>query len=536
MFRPNNDHRQQHFFDSTHHMNPKIVEKLEKSWASKFYEHIFCQIDEAPFAVLYSDMGRPNTPVNILISLEYIKHMKDLTDPDLIDAFHFDYLVNYAVGIRTLGEMNLAPRTLYYFRQRVYEYCQENPEGETLLFRQFITLVEHFAKEAGIDLKEQRYDTTHVISNIKKAGRLSLAYDVLVKSINAIPEEKRTESLRRALDKDFKTQMLYKVKAGESENRTARLLTLCQEALQVMEANSTGTPAEVRQLLERFIQEQTHQVEGKQVLKSTKDIRSDSLQSAHDTEATYRIKGNKGHSGYSLGISETCSAENPFQLITDYSIQPNITSDVEILSQRAGKIREHTGVEKLYVDGGFHGKAVYNAAEENQIDIHLTNMTGKPLQKMDPTAFELSEDNHIITCPKGEKPLRANLTRDQTIAHFSHEACDNCQYLQDCYSKKQKKDHVVRINLKSINASKKRDIMKAEKKENISKRAAIEGTNSCLKRTGLDHPKVRGQQKISFVSGYKSVGQNAKRFFRFLAGGYKKKPVPLPGISLPIFT
>jgi len=123
--------------------------------------------------------------------------------------------------------------------------------------------VEHFAKEAGIDLKEQCYDTTHVIINIKKVGRMALAYDVLVKSINAIPEEKRSESLRRTLDKNFKTQMLYKVKAGESENRTARLLTLCQEALEVMESNSTDTPAEVRQLLKRFIQEQTRQIEGK---------------------------------------------------------------------------------------------------------------------------------------------------------------------------------------------------------------------------------------------------------------------------------
>ena len=81
--------------------------------------------------------------------------------------------------------------------------------------------------------------------------------------------------------------------------------------------------------------------------------------------------------GYFLGLSETCAPDNPFQLITDYRLEPNITSDVEMLANRAGDIREHTGVEKLYVDGGFHGEAVYRAAEENNIDIHLTNMTGK---------------------------------------------------------------------------------------------------------------------------------------------------------------
>ncbi len=517
-------------------MNPRIVEKLEKSWAPKFYEHVFCQIDEEPFSVLYSHMGRPNTPVNVLLSLEYIKSMKDMNDADLLDSFHFDYLVNYAVGNRTLGEMNLAPRTLYYFRKRLYEYCLEHPEGEELLMNQFIKQVEHFAKEAGIDLKEQRYDTTHVISNIKKSGRLALAHDVLVKSIKAIPEEKRTETLNQVLEKTFKTKMLYNVKSAESESRIAQLLTHCQEALAVMESNSTQIPSEEKELLKRFIKEQTHQVDGQQILKASKDIRSDSLQSAHDTDATYRVKGNKGHSGYVLGLSETCSADNPFQLITDYSLQPNITSDVDILSQRASDIREHTGVEKLYVDGGFHGEAVYRTAEENQIDIHLTNMTGKKTKKLSPTAFELSEDNRILTCPKGETPLRASLTKDQSVAHFSHEACRDCPYLPDCYSKSQKNNHVVRISLKSINASKKRDTMKAERKENTSKRAAIEGTNSCLKRTGLHHPKVRGQKKISLVSACKVIAQNAKRFFKHLAGGYTKKAMPATGISLPIFT
>jgi hypothetical protein len=41
-------------------MNPKIREKLQKSWAPIFYEHVFCKIDEEPFAVLYGTTGKPN--------------------------------------------------------------------------------------------------------------------------------------------------------------------------------------------------------------------------------------------------------------------------------------------------------------------------------------------------------------------------------------------------------------------------------------------------------------------------------------------
>lgn len=47
-------------------MSTRIQEKLKKSWAPIYYDYVFCKIDEKPFAVLYSDVGRPNFPVNIV--------------------------------------------------------------------------------------------------------------------------------------------------------------------------------------------------------------------------------------------------------------------------------------------------------------------------------------------------------------------------------------------------------------------------------------------------------------------------------------
>lgn len=74
MFRENINHLQKSLFESTNWMNPRIKAKLDKSWAPIFYKYVFCNIDEKPFSVLYSDTGRPNFPVNIALSLEYIKH------------------------------------------------------------------------------------------------------------------------------------------------------------------------------------------------------------------------------------------------------------------------------------------------------------------------------------------------------------------------------------------------------------------------------------------------------------------------------
>ena len=122
MFRENSDHLQQSLFESVNFMDSRIKAKLEKSWAPIFYKYVFCNIDEKPFSVLYSDTGRPNFPVNILLSLEYIKHLKNYSDDELIENFNFNYLINYAVEIRTLGGMNLSEKTLYDFRSRIYQY------------------------------------------------------------------------------------------------------------------------------------------------------------------------------------------------------------------------------------------------------------------------------------------------------------------------------------------------------------------------------------------------------------------------------
>jgi len=536
MFRPNDNHKQQSLSDSTQWMNTRILEKLNKSWAPIFYEHVFCNIDEEPFAVLYGTTGKPNFPVNMLLSLEYIKHMKGLSDLELLEDFYFDYLVNYAVGIKTLGEMNLAERTLYYFRERVYQYCWDNPGKDDLLFGQFINLLSDFSKKAGLSLAEQRLDTTLFMSNIKKAGRISLAYDVLIKAVKAIPENDRTGALAKALEPDFKTDVLYRAKAQEGDTKLTLLLNLCKEALSILE--SQNEDSDEARIVRRFLAEQaTADTEnGKLIPKPRKEISSASLQSAYDEDATFRRKGNVSQSGYVLEISETCDKNNPFQLITDYAVEPNITSDVEIIQNRLNKIKENTGCTDMYVDGGFHSEDVHQAAKENGIEIHLTNMSGtEPTKKLPVTEFDIDETTNVINkCPGWHIPIRAGVSGGQTSAHFSHEACANCELSHQCYSKKQSKDCVVRISLKAVNVSRERDKMKANRKENTSKRAAIEGSNSALKRTGLDKLDVRGMTKSTVVCGLKVTAQNIKRFIRYLQGGYEQKACSARPAGIPV--
>ncbi len=146
-----------------------------KSWAPILYEYVFCNIGERPFPVLYDTTGKPNFPVNILLFLEYTKHMKDCNDLEILDDFNFDYLVNYALGIKTLSGISLYPMTFYYFRERLYLCYLNNPDKADLLFEQLVSLLRTFARKVALSMEEKRIDnTTFFMSNMRKAGRLSL--------------------------------------------------------------------------------------------------------------------------------------------------------------------------------------------------------------------------------------------------------------------------------------------------------------------------------------------------------------------------
>ena len=56
-------------------------EELERSWPHIFRTQVLGMIPESRFAELYhASLGRPNTPVAVLVSLSVLKEMFDQTD------------------------------------------------------------------------------------------------------------------------------------------------------------------------------------------------------------------------------------------------------------------------------------------------------------------------------------------------------------------------------------------------------------------------------------------------------------------------
>ena len=92
MFRENDQHLSKSMFCTIDSMDPRYAKEIEEGWAGLFYKNVFCANDEIQFEPLYSKgRGRPNTPVNILASLEIIKHLWNYTDEQLFRVLRADY-------------------------------------------------------------------------------------------------------------------------------------------------------------------------------------------------------------------------------------------------------------------------------------------------------------------------------------------------------------------------------------------------------------------------------------------------------------
>jgi len=129
-------------------------------------------------------------------------------------------------------------------------------------------------------------------------------------------------------------------------------------------------------LMKRVFEEQYKVLEGHKIeLRPKEEIRSDSVQSPHDPDCTYRNKGDQKVKGYSANVTETCSDES-LNLITDINVQTSNTSDVNFVQPSIKATEEVTQqpVTKIYADGAYQSPD--NDEFCKDIDMVFTGISG----------------------------------------------------------------------------------------------------------------------------------------------------------------
>ena len=523
MFKTYEGHMQKQLFGITNILPKKTQEKLNRTIYPIFYEEIFCQIDESKFECMYSDSpSRPNAPINILVSLEILKHLYGLSDEQLFENYYLDLRYKVALGIQGITQEEITLRTFYNFRKRVVQHAEQT--GVNLIKEVFDELVIHFLKKTGIKTDIIRMDSTQISSNMKRLTRIELMSRTLNRFLKKLSEEEQkhySSEYENYTDEEKRKENLRLITDGEKA--IERVAKDMHKVLKRYQNQEEYNQTEEYRLLERVLKDQTVVVEEQLRVKEGKDISSDSCQNPQDPDATYRKKRGIGYSGYSMNVTETANPDNSVQLITNVSTQPNIVSDKAILEKEFDELKKNTGMTLLIVDGGYAGEENREKAEKSGVELIETGIKGRKPGKST-EGFEIDPEQGIVKCPMGKEPIHTQIDGKTVQALWSHESCKNCEYRQKCIAKKQKKGMKAIINLKRYETNKKREQRKSKEfKEKKNLRSAIEGTISAMKRSGLNSIQVVGQVRVSIDVILQGVASNFKRYCSNVFNNLKKK-------------
>lgn len=529
MHRKNDAHLQKEMFSSVDGLPEKQQRRLYASWAGTFYREFFSRIDEAPYAVLYSDKAsRPNIPVNVLVSLEYLKAGNGWSDEEMHDAFLFDIQVRYALGYRNLGEGAFELRTVYNFRNRLSEHMQES--GENLLDATFACVTDAQITAFGLKTDKLRMDSGQIASNIRSMNRLQLLVEVVQRVHRLLNEE---EQVRYAGDfapylQGKSGQYVYRIKYGETAPHIERIGKLMEKLLEELAAAYGTMP--VYLLLQRVFHEQF--VYEEKVLRSKQghELQASSLQAPDDLEATYRKKAGQNYKGYVANATETCNPSNPFQLVVDVLTEPNITDDSVLLTTVLPELVERTEVNELYTDGGYNSHAVDVALAEHEIiQVQSAIRGGKPgdmrLNLADFT-IQTAEDGTptTLTCPAGQTAnVEAGRKPGNFSVHFDAQQCASCPLLGGfCPAQPGKRDlrPVFRFTQNAVAVARRRQRCYQARAARQNLRSAVESTIRSLKLPFSDDQlPVRGHFRVSCMMIGSAVMTNVRRINRYLNKG-----------------
>ena len=276
-------------------------------------------------------------------------------------------------------------------------------------------------------------------------------------------------------------------------------------------------------------------------LKQGKELRSDSLQSPYDPDATYGRKGK----GYETQVAETCDPTNPYQIITGISVNGAHESDQHATVAMAQQLQD-SGLkpDELFADTGYgSGGNIIDCAD---MDVFLRAPVQDPAEPREPETWtapvkSASEDaadpqasvqqaprigledfhfslkfDEIAGCPLGRIPKQQHLDSGgkKLWALFDGEHCAKCPFADCCPTRPKKSgDRVLRVLRATAATAVQQCFQRTDAfREPYKIRSGIEATNSELKgKHGADDLRVRGQDRVTITMMAKAMAANVKR-------------------------
>ena len=514
MFKASN---QPKLFTFENELGQKIGKALEGSKEKWFYNLILRNINEMDFRELYSGKcSRPNSPVNILVSALILKELKGISYDELMESVMFDLRYKTALGLTSIGEVPFSRATLFNFQNRMLDYQVQT--GINLIEQVFDKLSAKQIKDLALKADIQRCDSTLVSSNIKKYSRLQLLIEVLVR-LDRILIEKDKQSIHKQLVPYLNKgadKYIYGLKANELPHELEKLGKVYYRVFEWMREKKEYQDKKEFINFQRAYKEHFVVVDGEANTRPTEELHSGMLQSPDDLDATYRQKRGEHDKGFTISGTETANPENPLQLITDISVDPNNIDDTQILNERIDNQKDKTPeLNEMHTDGGYGSQDNDKKFEELEITHITTAVRGRESEiekKIEQTSQ--SPDIYTVECPF--QKVESTPTKKRHKVCFDMNTCSQCPLKEKCPIFKSKGRYYFTHE----------DYLQNKRNNNILNipedrrklRPNVEALmNEFKTRTPGGKLKVRGLFKAALFAFNAGIAINFGRIFRYIA-------------------
>ena len=497
MFVPN-PRKQMSIYDSIDDMPEYLKEYLLNSWAHAFNKHIFPEINEERFSVLYSDKGsRPNSPVNVIIGALILKEVFNLTDEQLLGEIYFNELYQYALRLLEDNKPPVSINTFTNFRNRVYDFLEKT--GTDLIQQEMESLADVIAQHLEIENEDVRVDSFMVSSSCKNMSRLELIYTVNLQFVKLLQKESEgsiPEECKCYLQEGHKKDTIYRTKDSELETKLEHLLKHSKMLYNAgKNLDKEITESQEFKSLKRMLGEQTKDSDDDDndnfdslEPKESENLDSDILQNPSDPDATFRFKYD-GNVGYTANMVEFFDGNNA--VLKYYDLEPNIYSDQNFCQDSIQKLDEDENISSatespagtnsvpapddedilsrlinFFVDGTYYTFELGMEALAKGINLIPGELAGKnpSTDKVGFSEFIVDENNQINECPEGHNPDFSYYHEDNQsyTARFHKETCNNCSKKEVCRVQEIKNSYSIRFNEKEYFYSKLKDKMETK--------------------------------------------------------------------------
>ncbi len=534
MFRRNETHHQQDIFGIETQLSPELWKRLRESKEYAFYTEVFCRIPEEVFAELYSGSAatRPNTPVNVLVGALILQHANDWTFAELMDRISFDLKVRAALGLWSLNQESFSRATLFNFLVRMRDDMAETGRNRFELV--FDVLTDEQRKRFGLNSSIQRCDSTQMGSNIRDYTRIELLVEVVLRMWRVLDEAHQAEHAGRFapyIDAKTSSNFLYRLGKNDISQTLEQLGQLYDWMAGALDADYGSM--DIHRIVRRVFAEQFTRVEEKITVRAAGEIRSDSLQSPDDPEATYREKDGEEFHGFVLHATETASLENDFQLIVDVAVAPNNKDDSRILHDRLPGMHEKTpDLRELHTDAAYPSEDNDRLQSGWGILAVQTAIRGRVAE----APFQIGRDEagllqvrcaagHVVTSGSAAKHLKAE---------FAAAHCAGCPFAAVCTA--QKRAHGGRTfyfkEADEVRQARHRRLQTLPE-ERRTLRANVEATIKELKAPCRNGKlRTRGGWGVSRYAFLRAMGINFGRVYRYLRRVQANSGMPAPACAV----